>query len=71
MKKKNVLAAVLFVLIFLAGLLVLLYPMFSNMWNEHRSAELIAGYQEEVSQVPQEDYSKWFEMADEIGRAHV
>lgn len=64
MKKKSVLAAVLFALIFLAGLLVLLYPMFSNMWNEHRSAELIAGYQEEVSHVPQEDYSRWLEMAD-------
>lgn len=65
MKKKNVLAGGLFILIFLIGLLVLLYPMFSNLWNEHRSAELIADYREAVSQVSQEDYSKWFEMADE------
>ena len=64
-EEKNVLAGGLFILIFLIGLLVLLYPMFSNLWNEHRSAELIADYREAVSQVSREDYSKWFEMADE------
>lgn len=64
MKKKNKVTVVLFCLIFLIGLLVLLYPMFSNLWNERRSAQLIAGYREEIAQVPQEDDSKWFEEAD-------
>lgn len=36
-------------LIFMLGVSVMLYPMISNMWNTHRSQQLVTAYQEAVN----------------------
>ena len=64
MSRKRTLLTILICLIFLVGLSLLLYPLCSNLWNEHRHQQLISSYTEELAQVPQEDYSKWFDGAD-------
>lgn len=66
--KKKILVILSTFLIFFTGLSMLLYPMFSNAWNERRSRELISGYTEQVAQIPKEDYSEWFDRADDYNR---
>lgn len=63
MKKKAV-KIIVCALIFLFGLGVLLYPVFSDLWNQFRQNQLISGYQEAVSNLTPEDYSKWRDAAE-------
>ena len=48
MKKK--VTTILIIIIFLAGLSLLLYPLVANQWNNHRQKQLISGYEEVVAQ---------------------
>lgn len=47
MKKK--VTTILIIIIFLAGLSLLLYPLVANQWNNHRQKQLISGYEEVIA----------------------
>ena len=47
MKKK--VTTILIIIIFLAGLSLLLYPFVSNQWNNHRQKQLIGNYESVIS----------------------
>ena len=47
----------LFVLMFLAGFLILAYPTISDQWNTYRQSRLISSYEETVSTLEPEDFS--------------
>ena len=46
---KNKMTKFIFAVLFLAGLSLLLYPLFSNEWNNYRQSQLISGYDEAVA----------------------
>ena len=48
---------VVFVLMFLAGFLLLAYPTISDQWNTYRQSRLISSYEEKVSTMKEEDFS--------------
>lgn len=62
--KKKAAKIIACALIFLCGLGVLLYPVFSDLWNQFRQNQLISGYREAVSNLEPEDYTKWREAAE-------
>ena len=51
MKKKLDISTVVFALIFLVGLSVMLYPTFSNWWNNNMASHVVADYKEAVAQL--------------------
>ena len=56
MKKKiiNVIIALLFVI----GLSLLIYPSFSNYWNQRHQTRAIAEYEEKVEDLTEKQYEK-------------
>lgn len=46
--KKRV-TTILIMIIFLAGLSLLLYPLVANQWNNHRQKQMISGYEEVIA----------------------
>ena len=54
---------VVFVLMFLAGFLILAYPTISDQWNTYRQNQLISSYEETVSSMEPEDFSEEWERA--------
>ena len=46
---KNKLNKLIFAVLFLAGLSLLLYPLFSNEWNNYRQSQLISSYNDTVA----------------------
>lgn len=56
--------------LFLAGVLLLLYPTFSDLWNQYRSKKLITEYEETVSALPEDKYKEIREAAEEYNRQH-
>ena len=65
MKKK--VTTILIIIIFLAGLSLLLYPLVANQWNNHRQKQLISGYEEVVAQKEKDgeiNYEQEWENAD-------
>lgn len=61
MKKK--IPTLLFGLLFLVGLGILCYPTVSDQWNTYRQSRLITSYEEAVSEMEPEDYSREWETA--------
>lgn len=61
MKKK--IPTLLFGLLFLVGLGILCYPTISDQWNTYRQSRLITSYEEAVSEMEPEDYSREWETA--------
>lgn len=61
MKKR--LSSIIFGLLFLIGFGVLTYPTISNQWNTYRQSQLITSYEESLSQMEPEDYSREWEAA--------
>lgn len=53
MKKKA--STVLFILIFLVGLSLLLYPFIANEWNSYRQKQLIRGYENQISELEDQE----------------
>lgn len=51
---KKHLSTLFFILIFLIGLSIFLYPTVSNLWNEHLNSKQILDYTEQVSQISDE-----------------
>ena len=65
MKKKSNIINILLVLIFLAGLSLLLYPSVSDYWNSLHKSRAIASYAEEVANLNQEEYERIWNAACE------
>ena len=64
MRKK--LSGILFGLLFLVGFGILAYPTVSNQWNTYRQSRLISNYEQAVSDMQPEDYTKEWEAAREF-----
>ena len=63
-RKRPTASTIVLGLVFLAGLLLLLYPAISNMWNTRRSESLIGDYAKQAKETSQEDNAAWLSMAD-------
>ena len=51
---KRIFTNIIFVVIFLAGLSLLLYPFISNEWNTYRQSKLITGYDQVIAEKNEE-----------------
>ncbi len=56
------------ILVFLVGLSLLLYPILSDLWNSRVQSKAIATYEESVSKMTQEDYTAYWEAANEYNK---
>ena len=63
MKNKGNFINVFLVLIFLAGLSLLLYPTLSDYWNSFHQTRAISAYAEEVANLDQDQYDELWEAA--------
>lgn len=63
MKKKNRTTTVLMILVFLAGLSLLLYPTISNFVNSRAQTRVLATYREEVENLDAETYARMISQA--------
>lgn len=62
MKKR--LSGILFGLVFLTGLAIFLYPTISEQWNKYHQSKAIAGYEDIVAEMTEEDFNTvWAEAA--------
>lgn len=61
-KKSNIISTIVFTFIFLVGLSVMFYPMFSNWWNSKVQSGVVATYESIVSEM---DNSRILEMIGE------
>lgn len=57
------------ILIFACGVGILFYPVFSDLWNQHRQNSLITNYIEAAEKLTPEDYSAWKTAADAYNAA--
>ena len=72
MKKK--VSKFFIVIIFLAGLSLLLYPFVANQWNNHRQKQLISSYEDNLTQMTEAgdiDYAKELKKAQAYNDALV
>ena len=70
MKKKT--STIIFVIIFLAGLSLLLYPLVANEWNNYRQKRLISSYESKVSELESDgeiDYEAEWKRAEAFNQA--
>ena len=68
MKKKRR-SNIILILIFLAGLFLLLYPTVSNYWNSFHQTRAITEYNEDVAKLDQVDYDRLLEDAMAYNKA--
>lgn len=67
---KNGKSSTLFlILIFFAGLSLLLYPSFSDYWNSFHQSRAIASYAEEVANLDEEQYTQLWDRAWEYNES--
>ena len=60
----------IFVLIFIAGLSLLLYPYIANEWNTYRQEQLMAVYDDSIEQIEDEiDYSAEWDKANQYNKS--
>lgn len=71
MKKKKRKKYIGFALLFLLGLSILLYPTFSDAWNQYRNAKLINTYETAVNDLPDKDYDRLWKEAKRYNREHA
>ena len=72
MKKK--VSKFFIVIIFLAGLSLLLYPFVANQWNNHRQKQLISSYEDNLTELTEAgdiDYAKELKKAQEEDSAYM
>ncbi|MBQ3194543.1 MAG: class C sortase [Oscillospiraceae bacterium] len=62
--KKGTLSNILLVLMLVVGLSLLLYPSFSDWWNDMHQTKAIANYASVVSELKEEDFSHIWESAE-------
>ena len=66
MKKR--ISTIILIIIFLAGLSLLLYPSVSDYWNSFHQSKAIAGYTKIVSSLDEEEYKEVWENAKEYNK---
>lgn len=66
--KKHV-SSIILILIFMAGLSVMLYPTISNYINEKHQSKAIAVYDDTVNSLTEQDFSDYFEKAEAYNEA--
>ncbi len=69
MKKKRKWTTFALLLVFFVGLSVLLYPSLSNYWNSRTQSEAIANYEQMLENMPKEDYTQYFQKAEDYNTA--
>lgn len=63
-KKKRVsISTILLVLVLLIGLSLLLYPSFSNAWNQRHQSQVIVTYNQDIEKLQKEEYSRIWQSA--------
>ncbi|MST52540.1 class C sortase [Hornefia butyriciproducens] len=71
-KKKNTKGSlILIVLLFVLGIGVLLYPTISDLWNSHRSNQLVTVYQSKVDHIPETRIREELRKARSYNRQHT
>lgn len=68
-KKSNFIINFLLVIILLAGLSLLLYPTFSELWNSTRQSRAISSYSDTVSSMNTEEYEELWRLAQEYNES--
>ena len=63
--KKRIIATVLMILVFLAGLGIVLYPYISDYVNSKHASRVMVSYDDTVKDIAPEDFSKYFEVAED------
>lgn len=67
--KKDKLSNILLILMLVIGLSLLLYPTFSNYWNDQHQTRAIANYTDFVATLKEEDYSAFWDSAFEYNES--
>ena len=57
-KKKDTISTIILILVIFIGLSLLLYPAFSDYWNDKVSSHAVALYQEQVAAIDEEQYQE-------------
>ncbi len=68
MSKLNKILIPIFVVLFLAGLGLMLYPTVSNLWNRHNQADVISDYSNEVDSMDEAQKQEYLEAARAYNR---
>lgn len=65
-KKKHggIISTVILIVLFLTGVCILLYPTFSNWWNQMHATRAIASYKEAVEDLSEKDRAQMLEAAE-------
>ena len=63
---KRKIANIFFILLFLVGAGIFLYPVAANQWNQYRQNQLISNYEDVVDELSAEDYEKQWEDAEKF-----
>ena len=63
-KKRSIRGTIILILVFAAGLGILLYPTFSDWWNSFHQSRLIVNYVKTVSSLDEEDYDRMLAEAE-------
>lgn len=64
-------STMILILILVVGLSLMLYPSFSNWWNEAHQSRAIAAYSQEVSKLDENRYDEFWQQAREYNRSLV
>lgn len=67
-KKKSKLSTILLILIFVAGLSLLLYPSFANYWNSMHASQAISRYAESVASLDDDEFERMWQEAVEYNK---
>lgn len=67
MKKSKV--GILLVLILFAGVCIMLYPAISQYWNSKTQSRIVENYENVISSLSEEDFTKYFEEAKSYNKA--
>lgn len=67
-KKNSRISTIFFILVFIAGLCILLYPTISDFWNEKRQSQAIINYDDLIVDLTPEDYSAHFSSAEDYNK---
>ena len=59
---------IIMVLFFFIGLAILLYPSISNYYNQKVQSKAIVDYESILKNIKKEDYTEYFEKADEYNK---
>ncbi len=62
---KNKVSTIILVIVFVAGLSLLLYPTVSDYWNSMHASQAVSNYSEEVKNLNAEEYDEMLKAAEE------